>query len=720
MNEICNYSYQFSFLDSFEDLVFVYKPEDRTVVFINKAASTFLGLNQQEINDGFYQIESLFAQYKHVSIDKIKNLDVGTQYTWSFYDKKNAVHFNIKNSIIYCDHHKYILEVVNVVDPKHQNTIPHHSHNITIADNELLIEKISNYISPNKSNFKNSITKILGILAQAFKANRAVAFINLSVEKNNFVKYEWFDQNCTESYFDDFFSSDMFKDYTKFADTKPSNFFYCSEITVLFPDIYKRLTRLGTKSIIAVGLKINNETVGVINIHNPNPLAIKKYSKTMYFICLSISSLIYNLLHFDYAHQLSYIDGQTKLLNHKAYLNELNKNLNSDIGIIIVDINDLYNINHTSGKERGDFAIHRTVQILKNIQEEYKIKSYVYRTAGSAFVFLIRNIDKKTFDTIVATLNATFNSIQEFSCSIGYDYHDDADSKIAHEVANNAEINLNNEKREFYRNNPNTPKYLKEDDEYLSVISSLKSLQKLVDTNCFYPVVQPVYDAKTEKVTYAEALIRLKIGGEQLPPSKFMPLIEDLNLSYVIDFFVFREICKFQVSMLGQNIKIVPIATNFSRYTIERDDFIESITNIIELYNLPKKYIALEITESVLGKNYDLIIERTKTLSKLGFKLSLDDFGVTNSNLFSLSQFSLNNLKLDKSLIDLILPNAKMKSIIKLFIEIAKDQNLATVAEGVETKEQFEVLKELGCDMIQGYYFSKPLNLFDFKKLLQS
>ena len=161
---------------------------------------------------------------------------------------------------------------------------------------------------------------------------------------------------------------------------------------------------------------------------------------------------------------------------------------------------------------------------------------------------------------------------------------------------------------------------------------------------------------------------------------------------------------------------MIIISVNFSRKTLLEENLLETINAIQEKYGIPRQYIEIEITESLGEVDRDSMIHMGKKISKEGYLLTLDDFGSKYSNISILSAVTFNVLKIDKSLVKDVFSNPRSKVIVRNFIDSCRSLGINTVAEGVETMEQYEVLKEMGCDCIQGYFINKPLSVVDFEK----
>ena len=233
----------------------------------------------------------------------------------------------------------------------------------------------------------------------------------------------------------------------------------------------------------------------------------------------------------------------------------------------------------------------------------------------------------------------------------------------------------------------------------------------------FYPYFQAQFDAKTKKIIGAEALIRwIKDDGTFISPLKFISIAEKVGYIVNIDRYMLEAVCKWQNQWQAMGKQIVPISVNISRNSLHRPNIIEECKAILRKYNLSEKYIHIEITEGILCSEWSVSGNVVDNLRKAGFDVLIDDFGTGYSSINMVKDTKATVLKVDKSFIDDM--SQKGKAMIKHVIDISKTMKMKTIAEGVETKEQYEFLRDNNCDIIQGYYFAKPLPSNEFVKLL--
>lgn len=230
---------------------------------------------------------------------------------------------------------------------------------------------------------------------------------------------------------------------------------------------------------------------------------------------------------------------------------------------------------------------------------------------------------------------------------------------------------------------------------------------------------QPQYSVRTQKIVGAEALVRWRAkNNELIPPSRFIPVLENTGLINLLDEEVFRQVCRMQQHLTAIGLPRIPISVNLSRASIFTKDIAGVYADIADEHGIEHEMIPVEITESAAVRAA-MIREFAASLIAKGFVLHMDDFGAGYSSLASLQVIPFTDIKLDKSLVDFI-GKQSGESLLKHTIAFAKESGMSVIAEGVETLEQFMFLKVAGCDTIQGYYFSKPVEKDVLISMLQA
>jgi len=239
----------------------------------------------------------------------------------------------------------------------------------------------------------------------------------------------------------------------------------------------------------------------------------------------------------------------------------------------------------------------------------------------------------------------------------------------------------------------------------------------------FFIYLQPKINVETNTLEGAEALVRWNFKTKEiLSPAKFIPFFETDDSISKIDSFVLKTVCKKLNEWKRQGLMLCPISVNLSRKQIEKINIVEHLREIVDSYEVDHSLIDFELTESAAIDNTKSIQEILENLKSLGFKISVDDFGTGYSSFSLLKDIPCDTLKIDKSFVDNVVSSDvdgvvfKDNVIIKHIISLSQELGYKCIAEGAETKEQVERLKEMGCKVVQGYYFSKPIPMDEFEK----
>lgn len=240
-----------------------------------------------------------------------------------------------------------------------------------------------------------------------------------------------------------------------------------------------------------------------------------------------------------------------------------------------------------------------------------------------------------------------------------------------------------------------------------------------IEEKQFQVYYQPKYDLASGKVSGAEALIRWEHPERGLlTPAKFIPLFEKNGFISELDFYVWDNVCATLHKWIKDNKKITPISVNVSRTDIYNLNLPTILMGLIKKYQLKPQYLHLEITETAYTQNPEQLIAVVTHLKELGFSIEMDDFGSGYSSLNMLSQMPLDVLKLDIQFIRNETKKNSSKNILSFVISLAKWLNLSVVAEGVETTEQIDILRNMDCNYVQGYYYAKPMPQNEFEEHL--
>ena len=250
-------------------------------------------------------------------------------------------------------------------------------------------------------------------------------------------------------------------------------------------------------------------------------------------------------------------------------------------------------------------------------------------------------------------------------------------------------------------------------------INDIDELQAALENDEFVVYYQPKFDLMNRRFVSSEALIRWQSSKYGfLNPAKFLGKAEAAGLTHDIDTFVLKKVCENLNDLRRRGKRLLPVSVNFSLYEFYSNNFLDTIVNIMEQYNIPTNLIEIEITEATSQANQFLSISIIKKLKDRGMRVLMDDFGIGFSNVGNLKKIPFDAVKIDKSFIDDIATDSKAREIVKFLIGLCKVNGMEVIAEGVDDKEQVEILRKSKCDTIQGFYYSQALSKQDYEKFL--
>ena len=249
----------------------------------------------------------------------------------------------------------------------------------------------------------------------------------------------------------------------------------------------------------------------------------------------------------------------------------------------------------------------------------------------------------------------------------------------------------------------------------------INAMEMAIQNKEFTLYLQPKYNIEKGTIIGAEALVRW-ISQENgfISPGDFIQVFENNGFVYEVDKFIWEESCRYLRKWLDEGREVHPISVNVSRIDLYDPKLVKHLVDLREKYQLPSQYLELEITESAYTEDPEQIITITRQLREAGFVILMDDFGTGYSSLNMLKDIQIDVLKLDMGFLKSSDYSAKGGNILTAILKMAESLKMQTIAEGVETKEQVEFLKSIGCKYVQGFYYSKPLPVGEFEKLISN
>ncbi len=416
----------------------------------------------------------------------------------------------------------------------------------------------------------------------------------------------------------------------------------------------------------------------------------------------------------------AYIDTLTEIPNVTKLKidmqNILSKNKDEKYSIIKMDIDNFNAINELFSVEIGN----RVLKAFKNIRDSVDEPSLIIaRLGGDEFFLFSGNGFLDDMETRTHIYEAQYNmlipELGDYRIGLKYGrYHIEPGETDIDDIINKASMahKMAKDKKEkiVYDYDDNYKKMLMESGE---IINTMKSA---LENNEFKLYLQPKFSASDERLIGAEALVRwIKDDGTIVYPDKFIPLMEKSGFITEIDKYMLESACKLIRRWIDEKIGYLPISVNFSRLNLLNKDFVKNISEIIDRYDIPHGFIEVEITESTMIEQEDMIEKLFAQLHKAGFRISIDDFGSGFSSLGLLKNLKADVLKLDKAFFNNKRDVVRGDVIIDGIIKLAQSLNMYVVAEGVEEEEQVDFLRNIGCDAIQGYYYSRPIPHDEFE-----
>ncbi|MDO0079283.1 bifunctional diguanylate cyclase/phosphodiesterase [Clostridioides difficile] len=467
---------------------------------------------------------------------------------------------------------------------------------------------------------------------------------------------------------------------------------------------------------------LSNQIVFISEKHSNAKLYSFATALFIYLIFSTISLLIWEYYNKKRFKRIFYTDNLTKIKNQVAFENRaieiLHNASNKEYVLLNIDIDNFKYINDTHGYEYGDKVL---IIVAAALSKTFNIKETCARIGSDNFVILAKYRDSLLEDIREMLTNAIISELdmnvtQTISYCIGA-YLVEIDNlgyksinsimdkaNIAHKVSKTRGISST----VWY--NENLLKQLQMEN------SIYNYMYKAIENEEFHMYLQPKFQISSLNVVSAEALVRWfspELGF--LSPDEFIPLFEKSGFIIELDFYMLKKACSFvRKTFMKKNQYTYPIAVNFSRVTIYQNSFYQRFLDTVKEYEIPFKYIEIEVTESAFNEISQPVISILEELKKLGFLISMDDFGSGYSSLSLLCSLSINGLKLDKSLLKETFNREKVYSIIQCIIEMSHRIGMSVVCEGIETKKDLEFLNTVKCDVGQGFYFSKPIEEKEF------
>ncbi len=409
------------------------------------------------------------------------------------------------------------------------------------------------------------------------------------------------------------------------------------------------------------------------------------------------------------------VDELTGLNNRTGFMRSCDELMHSQdmtgYSMIKIQIYHLQELNERTGMENGDRVIMMLAKDVKYCTDIAKHKSVCGRIGGDTFAILtdseisINTLSKSNItDFVQNPLTGLDYTISFYSGVYRLQEGDtDISSMLDHAgyalkwVSGNFKTNV-----AFYEDD------IRKEDEHRKSVE--QKVRTAITEREFKVYLQPVYDTMTRERVSAEALVRwIDSKNQMINPADFIPILEKNGFITELDLYILDEVCHLIKQWDDAGLKVVPVSVNFSRVDVDHPRIVENIVEIVDKYGLDHRLIKIELTESAFNDNMTKIIEFLQKLHDQNFVIMMDDFGSGYSNLNMFKDMPVDIVKIDMYFLRNIENSEKGMIVLESVVHMAKRLGLQIVVEGVETQQQYDYIRKIRCDMIQGYYFAKPM-----------
>lgn len=700
-----------SLLNEISELVYVSDPETYELLFVNQTGCQTLHLENYKHKKCYEILQGKTSPCEFCTNDRLCDDNF---YTWEFTNPSIGRHFLLKDKIIQWRGKTARMEIA-----------------FDITERELQKQELKNMLDVQTlitncvrmlyavDDLDQTINAVLTQIGEFLVSDRAYVFEIKDELMNN--THEWTAPGISPQ-----LEKLQQLDLSLISDWLP--FFEKNDCIIIDdveqlqktnPAAYATLHAQEITSLIAAPIFLDNKLAGYIGIDNYDSEKIKNSSYLLLSMSIFLSYAIRHRNHVDMLHRLSYHDLLTNALNRNAFMDVLSQfrpGQYASAGIIYIDINGMKEINDFYGHHQGDKILITTVAKVFNLFKPDEL----FRIGGDEFVIITYDLTETDFYEKFNLLRNIFCKKTNLPFSIATGSCCVKSPSDLNSLLQQADSAMYTDKKKFYYGKEKTSRYRHNLDDILN-LANYSALQEALTAGQFCIYFQPKISLDTEEFIGSEALIRyINQAGEIIAPNNFIPILEEARLIKMLDLYVFEEVCK-QINIWKERkLRVKPVSINLSRSTLSYHFLADQLLALITKHNIDISLLELEVTETAEVDNQLVFSQALEKLKEYGFSISIDDFGVRNASLSLFTTINFDILKLDRSLVKTLAQNQKARILIRSLAVICSDLGIKLIAEGVETLEQLDILKELRCNEVQGYLFSKPLPLNDFEnKYLQ-
>jgi diguanylate cyclase (GGDEF)-like protein len=426
--------------------------------------------------------------------------------------------------------------------------------------------------------------------------------------------------------------------------------------------------------------------------------------------------------------KMAYFDSLTGLPNRALFYDRIKQAIalanrdKTSLAVLFLDLDHFKDINDTLGHSVGDQLL---IEVAGRLSRHIRVNDTLARLGGDEFVVVVTHLGEKLNTTYIA--QKLIDSVLAPFIFMGKDLRISASIGIAlfPDDGDNVETLLKHADMAMYSSKESGRNAY----NFFSPVMNKKALMRMeneiglrqaLERGELFVEFQPIICAETGKIAAAEALVRWNHPERgRVPPNEFIELAEETGLILPLGEFVLRTVCRSMKSWSDAGFVAVRYCVNVSSRQIEQQNFPELVRNILDETGANPAQLEIELTESCLVKNIETNVAGVFGMRAWGITIAIDDFGTGYSSLGYIKTLPIDHIKIDRSFVTDVCSNTQDQAIVEAIIAMSHKLNIHNIAEGVETLEQLEFLKEHGCKEIQGFYFHRPLSCTDFEELLR-
>lgn len=691
-------------MNEISELLYVSDMDTYELLFINDAGKRSFHLDDIEGKICYRVLQGRDSPCPFCTNRFLKS---GENYTWEITNPITGRHYLLKDRLIEWEGRRARLELAfDTTDAEQEKE----KLKYALSSEQMVMECVRTLYC--KKDMKEAVGDVLREIGTFLKAERTYMF-NL---REGFLHndYEWCAENAGsrhEALKD--ISAAQLEEWRRVLNQKGCIVMKdAEEFMTIFQGSEAIARERNIRNVAISTLEIDDVLMGCLGVDNLPEDRLMNIGSILQTICYFILLAYRRAEDEQQLAHLSYYDTLTSFYNRNRYIEDMQRMTGKEgsVGIVYLDVNGLKDINDRYGHAFGDKILTVCAERMKQVFQEGSF----YRVGGDEFVIICHDVPKERFCQRVNELRAAFKRDALCKAAIGSQWTE----KLVDvgQVVANADAQMYEDKKEFYRNNPASKRYRHHSDELL-YLTDPEILRQEISRNQFVVYLQPKISSADRTAVGAEALIRYQSrDGSLVLPGNFLPLLEESRTVSQIDFFVFEFICSKIKAWSREGKKGFPVSVNFSRYSLTQPHFIEHLLSICDKYRISPTCLEIEITETVRSGNDIDICVLIESLREAGFIVTIDDFGTEYANLALLSAVEFDVLKLDKSMVDDVVSNPKAQAIVSSIVDMGQKMGIQIVAEGIETEEQLEVLRTCGVELAQGFLFSKPISVDEYEK----